>query len=335
MASKKVNSVKLGMFVLAGLAVLVLLLYVIGKNQNMFGKTFVLKAQFENVFGLTAGNNIRFAGIDAGSVKNVQVLNDTTIEVILLVKTNMKRFIHRNAQISIATDGLIGNRIVNIEPVKSPSPEVAEGDVLKGMPGNNAEEMLKVLNNTNKDIAVIAGEIKKTILRINQSKVVWSVLEDETLPLHIRQSLNKIKSTTAYMDRTMSDVSFIVDDVKRGKGTLGKLLRDSAMALEATNAMATISSIGETADSLSGQISAFVAAINRDVNEGKGTVQTLLKNEETAQRLNNTIKNIEQDTKAFGEVMEALKQNFLFRSYFRKLQKEKTKRESGITKGKY
>ena len=335
MASKKVNSVKLGVFVLGGLIFLVMLLYVIGKNQNMFGKTFELKVQFENVYGLMPGNNIRYAGIDAGSVKSVQVLNDTTIEVTMLVKTKMKPFIHRNAEISIATDGLIGNRVVNIEPVKSTSPLVEEGDVLPGVRGNNTEEMLKVLNRTNSDVAIIASEIKQTVQRINQSRVLWNVLEDESLPLNIRQSIAKLKSTTTYLDRTLMDVSAIVDDVKAGKGTVGKLLRDSSIAVAATNAVETIRGVGAAADSLTTRISAFVTTFNSNVNESKGTVNTLLKDEGMAQRLDNTVRNIEQDSKALGELMEALKQNFLFRGYFRKLQKEKAKQAAPVTTGKY
>ena len=91
MAKRSINTLKLGTFVIAGLGFLVMLLYVIGKNQNVFGNTFMLKARFENVHGLMPGNSIRFGGIDAGSVKKIEVLNDTTIEVTLLVKSKMKK----------------------------------------------------------------------------------------------------------------------------------------------------------------------------------------------------------------------------------------------------
>ncbi len=79
MAKRVVNNVKLGIFVLGGLLFLVFLLYMIGKNRNMFGNTYVLKARFENVSGLVAGNNVRFSGIQAGTVKKVKILNDTTL----------------------------------------------------------------------------------------------------------------------------------------------------------------------------------------------------------------------------------------------------------------
>ena len=74
MAKQGINNVKLGAFVLAGLLFLVLLLYMIGKNRNLFGATYLLKAKFENVQGLVTGNNVRFAGIEAGTVKKIIIL---------------------------------------------------------------------------------------------------------------------------------------------------------------------------------------------------------------------------------------------------------------------
>ena len=99
---------------MAGLVFLILLLYVIGKNQNLFGSNFRFMVHFDNVHGLMRGNNICFGGIDAGIVKEIQVINDTTIEVRMLVKTKVRAFILKNEVVFIGTDNLIGNKILNI-----------------------------------------------------------------------------------------------------------------------------------------------------------------------------------------------------------------------------
>ena len=85
MAKHGINNVKLGAFALAGLLFLVLLLYMIGKNRSLFGATYILKVRFENVQGLVPGNNVRFSGIEAGTVKRIKILNDTTIEVTMAI----------------------------------------------------------------------------------------------------------------------------------------------------------------------------------------------------------------------------------------------------------
>lgn len=74
MEKRTFHNVKLGAFVLSGLLFLVLLLYMIGKNEYLFGSTFELKATFSNVQGLAAGNNVRFAGIESGTVSKIDII---------------------------------------------------------------------------------------------------------------------------------------------------------------------------------------------------------------------------------------------------------------------
>lgn len=332
MARKTINTVKLGVFVMAGLAFLVLILYVIGKNQNLFGKTFVLRARFDNARGLMPGNNIRFAGIDAGTVKEVKLLNDTTIEVTLLLKTKMKTYIHKNATVSIGTDGLMGNRLLSIEPSRTPAPLVEEGDVLFSAQGPDTEEMLKVLNTTNNDISVVAKELRQTVQHLNASKALWKLLDDESLPENIRRSLLKIRSSSENMNNMMSNLDAVVADVKNGKGNIGELLKDTSIASDIKGAVAEIKQAGVKADSLTNQISTLVASVSNEVNNGKGPVNALLKNKGMTQRLGNSLENVERGTQAFDESMQALRHNFLFRSYFKKIDKQKKSSKSAAVR---
>lgn len=325
MAAKKTNTVQLGLFVMAGLGFLVMLLYVIGKNQNLFGNTFTLKVTFRNINGLLPGNNVRYAGIDAGSVKGLEVSNDSTIEVTLLIKTKMKPFIKRNARIRIGTDGLIGNRVVNIEPSNVAAPVVAEDEVLCGENEITTDDMLRTLGSTTTDVAMIATELKHTLQRINGSKAIWQLLDDATLPAGIRQSVERVKAGTAYLTQSMQDLSGVMQDIKKGKGTVGMLLRDSSILLTAEEAVASFKNVGIRADSLILQLNQLAGSIQQDIQNGSGTVNVLLKDEKMAQRLNNTIRNIEQDTQSLNEVLEALKNSFLLRGYFRKQEKQKQK----------
>src|SRR5574339_214522 len=111
MAKQMVNNIKLGVFVMAGLLFLILLLYMIGKNKNLFGSNFILKARFENVQGLQTGNNVRYAGIESGTVKKITILNDTVVEVVMVIDDKMKSIIRKNAIVSIGTDGFVGNKV--------------------------------------------------------------------------------------------------------------------------------------------------------------------------------------------------------------------------------
>ena len=79
------QKIRLGFFVVTGLFIFILAIYFIGDKQKMFGQTNHLKAVFNNVNGLQLGNNVRYSGVNAGTVRNINMINDTIIEVVMLI----------------------------------------------------------------------------------------------------------------------------------------------------------------------------------------------------------------------------------------------------------
>lgn len=338
MARKIISNIKLGVFVLAGLMFLILLLYMIGKNENMFGKTYVLKARFENVHGAVAGNNVRYSGISVGTVKKIKILNDTVIEISMVIETKMKKFIRKNAIVSIATDGFVGNKIVNIVPAKEPAPLAVEGDVLVSKKSLNTDDMLQVLDRTNNNIALITDSLKTTVLninstvqRINNSTALWALLNDKTIPSNLRATIADIRSAAAKADLLTGNFNQVITDIQNGKGSLGAILTDSSFAINLNEAIAKIKGVGDEADRLAEEMNKLVAGISSDVNRGKGTLNALLKDSALAAKLNASLDNIQKGTDGFNQNMEALKHNILFRGYFKKLEKQKQKENKAAT----
>ena len=316
---------KLGIFVLAGLLFLVLLLYMIGRDQNLFGSTYSLKVIFENVQGLMAGNNVRISGIEAGTVKRIQILNDTTIEVTMVIELKMKNIIRKNAIVSIGTEGLVGNKVINIIPSRQPAELAEEGDYLVPKIYADANEILETLAKTNNDVGVIAAELKSTIQRINTSSALWDLLNDSTIPKNLRQSVINIRAATGKANEMAGTLNTIVTDVKNGKGSAGAILTDTMIAQNLNDAVLKIKAVGEEADSLAREINKMVVGIEADINSGKGTANALLKDSATAAKLNGSLDNIQKGTDAFNQNMEALKHSFLFKGYFRRQEKAKQK----------
>lgn len=328
MAKKIINNVKLGIFVLGGLLFLILLLYMIGKNRSLFGNTYVLKARFENVQGLVPGNNVRFAGIQAGTVKRIIIIADTLIEVTMIIDSRMKDVIRKNAIVSIGTDGLVGNKVVNIVPSKERSSLALEDDILPAKKAVNTDEMLQILYNTNNDAAVIANGLKEAILRINNSNALWTLLNDNSLPQGFRSSVSNIRSASVKANAMVNDLQIVIAGIKNRKGSLGQLLQDTLFAYNLNEAVQKIKSVGDEAMALSTELKQVVAGIQQDINTGKGTVNSLLKDSLLVVKLNTSLDNIQKGTEGFNQNMEALKHNILFRGYFRKLEKQKKKEQS-------
>jgi phospholipid/cholesterol/gamma-HCH transport system substrate-binding protein len=83
--------IRLGLFVTGGLVLFVLAIFIIGKQKNMFNPVYKLSSTFYNVSGLQVGNNIRFSGINVGTVDNITIISDSTVRVDMLIKTEVNR----------------------------------------------------------------------------------------------------------------------------------------------------------------------------------------------------------------------------------------------------
>ena len=288
-ANRTMNHVKLGLFVSAGILFLVLLLYTIGKNHHLFGDNFEIRARFRNARGLMPGNNIRYAGIDAGTVREVRVVDDSTIEATLLVKSEMRNYIKKNARAYISTDGIMGNKLVNIEPAPTPAPAIEEGDILLSKKGADTDEMLSILNNTNNDLAIIASSLKTTISRINASKSIWSILEDSSLPKNVRVSFIKFRKAAEDMEDMMANLEMAAADINEGKGTIGQLVKDTAVSHSIMDALEEIKNAGKDMDSISMSAKQLIDSVQMDIRQARGMAGSLLNDSTINKNFSSTI----------------------------------------------
>lgn len=335
MAKRTIDNLKLGIFVLTGLFLLILFFYMMSKNESIFASRFEIKAHFENVSGLVAGNNVRVSGIVVGIVEDVELVNDTLVVVTIALNNDMRKVVRKNALAALGTDGLIGNRVVNIVPVKEQAPLIEPGDVLRGQKDVSTEEMLQTLDQTNQNVLVISRGLMETIDKINKSALLTSLLNDESLSQNLRTSLINLRDATGQASATMQDLRAVVNGVRNGEGSVGTLLRDTSFARELNRAVLKLQDVENQADRLAQNMDALVKEVDitvkglqGDINQGQGPANLLMKDSLAAARLQSTLGNLEQGTARFSENMEALKHNFLFRRYFKKLEKQK-KKESG------
>lgn len=327
MATSTVNNLKLGAFVISGLLVLIVLLYMVGKQTNLFSANFQLRTHFRDIKSLQSGNNVLFAGKQIGTVKDVYILNDTTIEVIFYIENEYEQFLRTTSLASIGTDGLVGNRVLNITPGDTRGEPVKENDILPARAAPDTDEMMSTLYNTNNNIAFITAELRETVTRINDSKELWALLADSLIAQEIHASLGNIRRATAEAAVMVDDLHQIVEDVQSGKGSVGSLLTDTTFVTNLNNAVAKFEAVGNEATLLVNEIDKTVLDIQQKLESGKGPVNALLQDTTMTERINNSLINIEQSTEAFNENMEALKHNFLFRGYFKKLEREQRKEE--------
>jgi len=313
------HNIKLGIFVVAGALVLIIGLYFIGENRNMFGKTFRLYANFKDVKGLQTGNNVRYAGIDVGTVKSIEIVNDSLVRVELNLEERLNKLIRKNSMTSIGTDGLMGNTLLNIVPGTSASPLVNDGDVLASVHPVNTDEMLRTLDFTNENVATISSNLKNITDNIYRSRgTLYTVLMDSSLAGRLTNTLDNIENVSNNLLKVTGDFSALTADLKQGQGFLGTLLKDTVMTVQLQQAVAEIKSSSEKIN----VAAAGLEVTMQKINNGDGTIATLLNDTATANHLKRAMVDIENSAHNFNENMEALKHSFLLRGYFRKEEKK-------------
>lgn len=325
MSKNTPNNIRLGLFVSSGLLILIVSLYLIGKNQNFFGSNFYVRVRFNNISGLVAGNNVRYSGIQAGTVSSIEVLNDTTIEVTLLINKKLKKYIHENTLAAIGNDGLMGNKVINLTPNRAPAPEIAEGGLLSTKKVLYTDEMMETLSGTNINVNQLSEKLINIVNKIDNSTALWAILSDTTLPQSVAASMSNIREATQKIKALTGIAQNILTDVENGKGIAGTLLSDKQSAENLKQAIANINDASEKSKIVLEQLDSVVRIVHREIYDGKGPVHAILKDSVLTTRLNNSMANIEKGTAAFNEDMEALKHNFLTKGYFKKEAKKKKK----------
>ncbi len=298
--SNNLANAKLGIFIFLGSTLLVILIFLLGNKDQLFASTFTVKAHFKNTEGLRNGASVRFGGIDVGAVKSIQIVNDTTgsVEVTMRVKEEVKRFIKKDSRASIETEGLVGNKVIMITMGSVRAGEITDGG---------------------------------------------RILSKE--PLSFSDIIEETQGIMAYTKDMTKNLSEIVYKVNEGEGTIGKIINDDKLYNAATNLTNTADkSLNSITNDMKGVIALFddlgkgvadvVSNVNnivtridtvlQGVSEGKGLLGSLVSDKgKEGQSLNQILDNLvvvtaEAKTSAsrLSENMEALKHNWLFKSYF-------------------
>jgi phospholipid/cholesterol/gamma-HCH transport system substrate-binding protein len=121
---------RLGLFVAVGLALFVLAIFIIGRQKNLFNPVNRLTTTFSNVSGLQVGNNVRFSGINVGTVNDIVIVNDTTVKVDLMINQDVWQFIKTDCKVILGSEGIIGDKLIVITQGSSDAALLKDGQSL-------------------------------------------------------------------------------------------------------------------------------------------------------------------------------------------------------------
>lgn len=297
--------VRLGLFIIGGLALFVLAIFIIGKQQNLFNPVFKLTATFKNVSGLQVGNNVRFTGINVGTVDDISIVNDSTVRVIMLIKKEVQPFIKADCRVAIGSEGLIGDRLLTISYGTPDAPIVKDGHELLSKEPIETDAIIASLETTSKSVEVVALELAEIMTKINSGKgTLGRLIQDSVIAENINETIGNFKTSSEGLDQT-------IEATKENVFAFMESLKKTAAKTEVAS-----NQLGE---------------IMTKINTGQGTLGMLIQDTTTAFHLNQTILNLKESSIGLNENMEALKHNIFFRGYFKKKAKEEQMKNDSLT----
>ncbi len=200
--------IRLGLFVAGGFLLLLTAIFLIGRQKNLFDPVFNLTATFSNVSGLQVGNTVRFSGINVGTVDNIKIINDSTVQVDMIIKTSVQPFIKTDCQTAIGSEGIIGDRVLLITQGSSAAPSIKNGQSLSSIEPVETDAIMASLKITAGNVEIISGQMAEVMFKINHGNgTLGRLIEDSTIAENINQTIVNLKTSTKGLDENMKAAS--------------------------------------------------------------------------------------------------------------------------------
>jgi len=324
MKKSALHKTRVGLFVVLGTIILIMALYFIGNRQHIFSQNIQVYAIFQNVNGLQLGNNVRYSGINVGTVGQIEMVDESVIVVQMMVEEKTAAFIKSDAIATIGSDGLVGSMVVNILPGKENLRAIVSGDTISTYSKIGADDMLSTLNVTNENAALLTADLLKITNKILEGKgALGALITDSTLTKDIRVTLDNLKGTTNGTNQLIASLNHKFSKIDMEESAVGVLLNDTLVGNQVQRMVTNLEQSSTTILETTKQLETIIS----EIQTTKNTFNYLTKDERLPEKLDSTMLEIKEASEKLNENMEALKHNFLFRGYFRKQERTAKKKE--------
>ncbi len=324
---KNKRPIIVGIFILIGIAILVVTIFTLGAQKKTFVKSYTLNAVFNDIGGLLKGGNVWFSGVKVGTVKKIKFYGDNQVQVTMSIEEAAQSHIHKNAFAKIGSDGLIGNKIVVIYGGDSSLPQAATNDFLQVGNALSTDDMLTTLQANNINLLEITKDFKHISKKIDSGKgMLAALLNDQEMAYKLNNTINGLQATAANFKSVSITSKNVISNLKIFSGKINKkgnsindLVTDTVMYVSVKASLVQL----ENATNSVALFTRNLKTVSEKLNQSNNVVGMLLNDSTAAAYIKGTLQNVETSSKKLDEDLEALQHNFLFRGFFRKRAKGK------------
>jgi phospholipid/cholesterol/gamma-HCH transport system substrate-binding protein len=228
--------VRLGLFITAGLMLFVLAIFIIGKQKNLFNPVFKLTTTFYNVSGLEVGSNIRFSGINVGTVDNIKIINDSTVRVDMLILKKVQQFIKTDCEAGIGSAGIIGDRIIVISQGSNDAPLAKDGQQIASTEPIETDAIMASLDVTAGNAEIISQQLAEIMFNINSGNgTLGRLIQDSTIAKNFDETMVNLKKSSKGLDENMNAAkeNFLLKGYFKRKEKAAQEKKDNAAEIKA------------------------------------------------------------------------------------------------------
>lgn len=310
------SELKIGIIAVAALALATMLILAVGGGAGgLFGSTYTLTTRFDNVQGLKSGAVVRLAGVEVGTVEDIQFAG-SEVEVLLEVSTDMQSRITTESRASIGSLSLLGEPIIEISPGSGGTP-LGDGDVLPSeRAAGQLSDVAESATQSLEQVSAILRDIragKGTVGRLFSDDVLYKEItafvgaaQDVAAGLRDGQGTlgRLVKDPAAYqrLNASLENLQEMTRRISAGEGSLGRLLNDDALASSLTSAAGNFDRVTErlnSGDNTMGKLlteqelydrfnslAARIDQLTASLNSGEGTAGRLLQDRQLYENMN-------------------------------------------------
>lgn len=294
----------IGVFVMGGLFLFAVGLFLIGDRQMAFATKFIVYTEFTKITGLQPGAIVRVSGARAGAITQIVPPSSPSekFRVELEIIEDLHQLVRTDSIASIQTEGLMGGSYLAIDTGTDAAPPVAPNATIAGKEPFDIADLMQQMGDSiarvNATIDEMKGEVQDTVVSIGTT-----VDNADALITDISADLKRMVASGAAIT---SDAAQIAEGIRSGRGTLGKFVNDDEL-------------YGRVSD-IAKQTGEIATGTRLVIEKAREALDNLQSKDGPVQGMTASVAQTMSDARmavtGFAENMEALKRNFLLRGFF-------------------
>ncbi len=338
--------VKAGLIITLALLIVFLSVFFAGGIEKIIHPRVDIMAAVSDVRGLKAGAPVWVYGIEKGSVKNVTLNPEYGTVVTISVAKSALGFLKKDSTATIMTMGLLGDKYIELTGGTAGAPPLRPGDMIRGTVQFDIKEVMETSGASIQKVTEFVDRMGRFLDKIEKSKGTLSrFIEDPYLYDNLKQTSRDLAVVVSDIRRGRGTIGLLVKDptvyerlaaaskslegvsrdLDSGSGTMGRLLKDDTLYYRLTGAASSMDEFGRKLNDPSGTLGKLIAnpqlydnlnmasvrlsSLLERIDKGEGAAGVLMKDEETAKELKETIKELRELT---GDIKEHPHRYFKF-----------------------